>query len=32
MATTSKAHISETENSFWTFYRVSEIYVKLRVS
>ena len=31
MATSSNADISETENFFWIFYYVSEIYVKFGV-
>ena len=31
MATSSNADISETENFFWIFYIVSEIYVKFGV-
>ena len=31
MATSSKADISGTENFFWIFFYVSEIYVKLGV-
>ena len=31
MATSSKDDISETENLFWIFYCVSEIYVKFGV-
>ena len=31
MATSSKADNSETENFFWIFYCVSEIYVKFGV-
>ena len=31
MARSSKADISETENFFWIFYCVSEIYVKFGV-
>ena len=31
MATSPNADISETENFFWIFYRVSEIYVKFGV-
>ena len=31
MATSSKADISGTENFFWIFFYVSEIYVKFKV-
>ena len=31
MATSSNADISETENFFWIFYYVSEIYVKFGI-